>query len=218
VPKVSGLPLAEATATLADADLRWEIREIFSDRVEEGVVASQDPKPGEAVDKNTVITLRVSRGIETAVVPDVLQQSQSSAEAELAEAGFEVSAVSVESDAEPGLVVSQDPAPGVDAPRGSTVTIGVSTGPSLASVPNVVGFLEGDAIAALESQGFSVSVTEDTTLDPGNDGVVAAQDPGGGSEAQPGSTITIVVLRFIVDLGDEPGLGNGRDLGRSAAG
>jgi serine/threonine-protein kinase len=199
VPRVANLSVAEATGLLSDAGLKWDIREVFSDRVEAGVVISQDPKPDAEVPKGSVVTLRVSKGIQNVAVPDVLQQDQASAEAELEEAGFEVIVVVVTSDESAGLVVDQSPSPGIEAPKGSTVQIGVSEGPQLAFVPSVVGFDEATATAALQGAGFGVDVIEQPTLDPGENGLVADQDPPGDSQAEPGSTVTIVVLRFVVE-------------------
>ena len=199
VPGVANLSLAEATGLLADAGLEWEIREVFSERVEAGFVISQEPKPDEEVDRGSVVTLRVSKGIQNVVVPDVLQQDQASAEAELDEAGFVVSVIVVASDEPGGTVVDQSPSPGIEAAKGSTVEIAVSEGPQLVFVPNVVGSDQGTATATLEASGFSVDFFEEPTLDPSQDFLVVDQDPAPDSEAFPGSTVTIVVLRFVVE-------------------
>jgi serine/threonine-protein kinase len=199
VPGVANLSLAEATGLLADAGLEWEIREVFSERVEAGFVISQEPKPDEEVDRGSVITLRVSKGIQNVVVPDVLQQDQASAAAELDEAGFVVSVIVVASDEPGGIVVDQSPSPGIEAAKGSTVEIAVSEGPQLVFVPNVVGSDQGTATATLEASGFSVDFFEEPTLDPSEDFLVVDQDPAPDSEAFPGSTVTIVVLRFVVE-------------------
>jgi serine/threonine-protein kinase len=138
--------------------------------------------------------LRVSQGQETAIVPDVLQQSQASAEAELAAAGFESSASSEPSDTVPeGLVISQSPNPGEEAPVGSTVAIVISDGPSSVTVPDVRGEDQETAQDALEELGFQVQVEEQETSNPTEEGLVVAQNPGPGVQVAPGSTVTIFV-------------------------
>jgi serine/threonine-protein kinase len=202
VPKVSGLPVDEAIQRLNDAGLKANVNEVFSDKVEAGVVISQDPKPGETLAKGETVTLRVSRGIETVTVPDVLQQSQESAEAELADAGLEANVVVVESDQPAGLVISQSPDPGVTVNKGSTVEIGVSQGPPpTASVPGVVGLDEASATQTLSDAGFEVVTEEVPTLNPDEDGLVIDQDPIEGSDVDPGSTVTIFVARFPIGDG-----------------
>jgi len=200
VPKVSGLQFTEATQILDAAELKWDVKEVFSDKVEPGVVISQDPKPDEQAPKGSVVALRVSKGVQDVEVPNVVGLDQDSAIATLNEAGFEVNPVSVPSDQDAGIVVDQIPSGGT-APKGSTVEIDVSEGPQTVTVPSVVGSDEGTAMQTLGDAGFGVDVLERPTLDPTEDGLVVDQDPAGGTEADPGQAVTIVVLRFILDQG-----------------
>ncbi len=202
VPKVSGLPVDQAIQALNAVDLQASVKEVFSDRVDPGVVISQDPKPGETLDKGSTVTIRVSRGVETVTVPDVLQQPQESAEAELRAAGLEPNAVLVESDQPAGLVISQSPDPGVTVNKDSTVEIGVSQGPPpTASVPGVIGLDEGSATQTLNDAGFEVAVEQVPTIDPAEDGLVIDQDPSEGSEVDPGATVIIFVALFPIGDG-----------------
>jgi serine/threonine-protein kinase len=158
---------------------------------------AQDPPAQEVVDEGTVVTLNVSKGVKTVAVPDVLDQSEASARAELEAAGFTVSVIEAASDTTPeGLVSAQNPDPGTEAAKGSTVTITVSTGPSTAEVPNVVGQQREAAVDDLQDAGFDVNVETVPVTDPTQDNVVQDQAPNGGSEAQSGSTVTIFVGEF----------------------
>jgi serine/threonine-protein kinase len=212
VPKLAGLPLEEALALLQEAKLVADVRQVFSDRVEEGIVTSQDPKPGETVDEGSTVVVRVSRGEELIDVPDVRGQDQGTAEAILADAGFAVDVVEVNSDESPGIVVAQEPLGG-QAPKGATVTIQVSVGPELLGVPGVIGETEGDATAILQEQGFGVAVEEVIANFPDEEGIVLDQDPGGGAEVEPGTTVTIFVGRFPIELLPDGGQGQGGDEG-----
>jgi serine/threonine-protein kinase len=69
------------------------------------------------------------------------------------------------------------------------------------------------AIGTLQGAGFDVEVIEEETLDPANENRVLGQDPAGGSEAEPGSTVTISVGRFSLGRTDGEGGGNGRGNG-----
>ena len=64
MPRVVGLQLQEATARLSDANLKWQVREVFSER-EPGVVLRQTPTAGEQVAEGTTVELRVSKGSRT---------------------------------------------------------------------------------------------------------------------------------------------------------
>src|ERR671919_433178 len=196
VPSVVGMNVDRAIQELDDAGLDWRTVEAFSE-APVNQVFRQNPQAGQTVDEGTRVTLRVSKGVETAVVPDVLDQSEDSARQELEAEGFEVQVNEAPSDeTEEGLVSAQDPNPGVEAPVGSTVTITVSTGPEQQEVPNVVGDDEDSARQTLEDAGFRVQVEEQPTDDQDQDGLVFDQDPGGGTQADQGSTVTIFVARF----------------------
>lgn len=136
-------------------------------------------------------------------VPDVVGQSVEDATQALKDAGFAVtvSDEQVDSTVEAGKVASTDPAGGERINEGSAVTIYVSNGKGK-SVPDVTGKSYDDAQDALEDDGFSVKQAEKCSPDGKKDTVVS-QDPGGGSTAAEGSTVTLTV-----------GCGNGGDKGK----
>src|ERR671918_1420218 len=196
VPDVVGMDYDEAVRTLRDAGLDWERREVFSNK-RPGRVVRQDPAAEEEVVEGTVVTLEVSKGAKQVTVPDVLDQTEPSARSELQSKGFDVQAFSAPSDETPeGLVISQTPAPGEKASKGSTVQIVISTGPDSVTVPNVEGQEEASAREELEDAGFEVQVEEQATDDPLQDGIVLDQDPEPESQAPPGSIVTITVGTF----------------------
>jgi penicillin-binding protein 1A len=136
-------------------------------------------------------------------VPSVVGMRQAEAIGVLRAAGFNVAVELVSSGQPPGTVVAQDPDGGSSAQQTSTVTIQVveetSPTPEVAIVPNVIGSTQGSASARLRSAGFTVTISYERECDPKDEdcdyrrGVVWAQAPSGGSQAQTGSTVTIVV-------------------------
>jgi serine/threonine-protein kinase len=193
VPSVVGLTYDQAVDQLAQAKLKAKSKAVFSEKPA-GQVVKQSPKAGESVIEGSTVTLSVSKGTETVAVPDVLQQSKSSAVAELQAAGFTVTSTTAASNDTPkGLVSSQNPAPGVEAQKGSAVAIVISSGPSSVAVPNVVGQDQATAEKTLEDAGFVVTTVEEPTTDPTQDGLVVDQNPSGGVQASPGSTVQITV-------------------------
>jgi eukaryotic-like serine/threonine-protein kinase len=193
VPKLVGKQYDDAIQMLDDAGLEWRKKEIFSQRPVDQVVR-QEPKAGEEVAEGSTVVLTVSKGIEQVAVPNVLQQSQDSATAELQAAGFEVEIVEATSNETPeGVVFAQNPDPGTQMRKGSTVQITVSTGPEQATVPDVVGEDEDTGKQTLRDAGFRVKVEKTDTADPTQDGVVLDQDPQGDTPADQGSIVTIFV-------------------------
>ena len=196
VPRLVGLTYEEALDALNAANLEPRRVDVFSQKPV-GQVTAQDPPAGEQVDEGSEVEVRVSRGVREVGVPDVLGQSEESARAELEDAGFEVAVTEGPSDTTPeGLVASQSPSAGTEAPQGSTVTITISTGPELVTVPDVVGELQSSARAAIRAAGLRPSAVCQVVGDPGQNNVVLSQDPAGGSQASSGSTVTIVVGRL----------------------
>jgi eukaryotic-like serine/threonine-protein kinase len=197
VPRLVGLTYEDAVDALDEVGLEPRRVNVFSQKPE-GEVTGQSPRAGELVDEGSEVEVRVSQGPEEVEVPDVLGQSEQSAIDELEAAGFEVSSSEAPSDDTPaGLVSAQNPGPGELAAEGSTVQITISTGPELATVPDVVGEPAGDARAMLQDAGFRPRTIFQDTADPLEDGVVLDQDPSGNSQARPGTTVTIVVGRLV---------------------
>ena len=197
VPRLAGLRFDEALQRLADLKLEAQRKEVFSDVRPPGEVVSQDPKPGEEAEEGTVVVVRVSKGQQKAGVPDVIGEELAAAQTELEAAGFEVSVVTGPSEAPEGTIFAQSPDAGVEAAKGSTVQISVSEGPLTATVPDVVGLDRGSAEAGLTGAGFSVAIQEVATADPAQNQLVQSQDPSGGVQVAPGSTVTVVVTVFV---------------------
>ena len=92
-----------------------------------------------------------------------------------------------------GKVIATDPAGGQQADRNSLVTIFVSTGPDMATVPDVEGESQGKATADLQAAGFGVDVKSEPAQNNNDVGNVLNQDPAPNAKAKKGSTVTITV-------------------------
>jgi serine/threonine-protein kinase len=127
VPDVAGRPLAQAQAQIQEAGLRFgTATEAPSGSVPAGSVISTDPTGGSSVDRNTVVQIVVSSGVEQVEVPNVVGQTEADARSEIQGRGLVV-AVTPQSvpagDPNAGRVISQTPAGGQDVAKGSTVSI-----------------------------------------------------------------------------------------------
>ena len=195
VPDVKGLGVAEAVSRLKDAGLEANPVDVFSGEPE-GTVVAQDPAAGQRVVEDTRVRINVSAGAKPIAVPNVKGQSFESAQATLAGLGFNVARQDQNSNIAPNTVIDTKPASGTELQSGATVTVIVSKGPSDVAVPNVEGLDEDSARTEIEDAGLTVSVSDEPTDDPANDGFVLGQDPPGGDRAEPGSTVVIFVGRF----------------------
>jgi beta-lactam-binding protein with PASTA domain/predicted Ser/Thr protein kinase len=196
IPDVVGQPIADARAALEGLGLVVTEQPEENEDVEEGLVISQDPAPTEEVAPGTEVILRVSSGPPEVEVPDVAGQSANEASNTLGRAGFTVQIQEEPSDdVAEGQVTRTDPPAGTPLPDGSAVTVFVSSGPSTAEVPDVVGLDQDEATRALQDAGFRVDVQTQTVDDPNDDGVVIEQNPTG--RAEPGSVVTITVGELV---------------------
>ncbi|HEY6835032.1 MAG TPA: Stk1 family PASTA domain-containing Ser/Thr kinase [Gaiellaceae bacterium] len=124
VPYVVGLSFDQASAQLQGAGFAVARKNVDSNQPKDTVVAEN---PTGTAAPGATITLSVSKGPKTSTVPDVTNQDQQSATSTLQAAGFKVKVVKqdVQDPGLDGIVLSQAPTGGSQAPQGSTVTITV---------------------------------------------------------------------------------------------
>jgi serine/threonine-protein kinase len=126
VPSVIGFSFESANSTLLGRGFAVSRTDVKSDDPK-GTVVAQSPGPGTFQPPGTTIKLSVSKGPTTSIVPTVTSLSQSDAIAQLRASGFGVKVVPqpVADQNQDGIVQTQDPAGGAQAPAGSVVTIAV---------------------------------------------------------------------------------------------
>ncbi len=126
-------------------------------------------------------------------IPSVSGQSAAEAQATLENAGLEVAVQRVtNADVDAGEAIDTDPPAGSEVDEGDSVVLRVSVGPGLAAVPDVEGDEEAAATAELQRADFEVDTQQEASNDV-DEGVVIRQSPAGGSQAEVGSAVTIVV-------------------------
>ena len=159
VPSLEGLTLDQATAVLRAANLSQSSpsRVEPSETVPEGNVISWTPR--DAQPPGTVITLVVSSGPPTVVLPKVNGLSPDDARAALPPK-LDVTVVGVFADNTPkGLVVGTNPKSGTEVAADAPVKLLVSRGPASVVVPNVINMSPAEAAAALRSAGLKIGST-----------------------------------------------------------
>ena len=189
VPNVIGKNRDDAVATLSNAGLTYMVVSVHSPKPPD-TVTGQFPHPGTHVKKGSKVQINVSTGPQPVTVPNVVGQPFDQASSTLQNAGFGVKRTNVDSNQPADTVVSESP---TSAAPGSTITLSVSKGPKQSTVPDVTSEDEASAKSDLQSAGFKVVVQRQTVTDPGLDGIVLSQSPHGGTKADQGSTVTIVV-------------------------
>jgi len=199
VPSVQGLTVAEATQHLKRAHLTVaNVVPRPSSQFPAGQVTNTNPGTARSVSRGTAVTLFVSSGPQTVSVPNVSGDTQTAASAQLTKAGFNVNQKSQPSTTVAvGNVISQSPAAGATAAKGSTVTITVATAPATVTVPAVTGDPVSSADSALTTAGLNVVQTSQDVTNSAKNGIVIHQSPRGNSTAKKGATVTITVGHYV---------------------
>lgn len=183
-----------------------ETNEEYSEEPE-GTVLKQYPLPGKEVKLKSELVLYISRGNQQISVPNINEgDDKASASAKLREAGFNVKEVSANSDrVKSGLVIRTDPEAGTKLPKGSTVTLYISSGEEpvdTITMPDVVGRAQADAVKRLIEKGLKVSAASirKENHPSYSAGVVISQTPESGSEVAPDSEVILTVSSGYKDV------------------
>ena len=191
VPNVINLQFDEARAQLVSAGFVVQKVEAASDQPV-GTVIRTVPQANAKAPKGSTVVVTVA-AVGDVAVPDVTGQPSDTAAAKLGQAGFQVNTTQeANNDVPSGRVIRTDPAAGAMAPKGSSVTQVVSTGPAQVAVPAVTGQLQAAATSTLSAAGFQVTVVMSPSS-AANNGKVTNQSPAAGTPAAKGSTVTITV-------------------------
>jgi beta-lactam-binding protein with PASTA domain len=196
VPNVERLTLDGATTAITGAKLKvGTVAQQASNTVATGIVISQDPANGSSVAEGSPVTLVISSGPQMVVVPDVEGLPQAAATTTITEAKLKVGTVTQQTSntVAIGNVISQDPASGSSVAEGFRVNLVISSGPQIATVPNVEGLTQAAASAAITEAKLTVGTVIQQASNTVATGNVISQDPGNGSSVAEGSPVNVVI-------------------------
>jgi serine/threonine-protein kinase len=192
IPNLAGLTPEAATNLIGKLPLTIQpLAEEFSSSVPKGYVIDSNPIAGEKVKRNSLIVIRVSKGIEQVSLASYVGKSSDQALNELQDAGFVVISTYAYSETRlAGEVITQKPAGGATADKGSKVALVISKGTQFAYIPNLFSIEEAKAVAALKDLDLKVVVKK---IGKKTVKKVTNVSPKVGSKVKRGSTVTITV-------------------------
>ncbi len=197
MPNLVGMSYDEVRNTEEYSQFNFIIEErAMTDQYEAGIIYYQNVTAGTQVRANRTIRIKVSDGITTLYVPNLVGQDVSAAEQTLYDMGLDYSirTQETEDDSIPAdQVLSTDPPAGTQIEQNAIITLYISRGSVTAAlrVPDVRGRTQEDATARLEAVGLQVSVTEvDSDQAPG---IVVEQSIAPNEFVPEDGTITISV-------------------------
>lgn len=198
VPDLIGKSIADATSATSSLDLQLRVDEGRrpDPKVPADHVLGQEPMPGAPARRQRSIRVWLSAGARIARAPNLLGETQRSAEIRVAQDGLFIGPVSEIRSAlyPPDVVVAQDPPPDTQT---SEVRLLVNRGEDRATyvMPDLIG-LNGDRAAdVMRSRGFRVSITAQSAASTIPPGVIVRQTPQGGHQVHPGDPIALEVSR-----------------------
>ena len=172
--------------------------EQYSKDIPEGCIISQEPPYQENynIKEGDTITVVVSKGRNLVTVPKVIGKTEEEAIAALEEIGLIVSITDDDrvfnKKVEAGYVIEQSIKEKEEIDAGETITLKVSKGIEMTTVPDLNGKTEDEAKTLAKEAGLKVKV-EIGTDESKADGVVIFQDQEANSEIEKDSTITITI-------------------------
>ena len=142
VPNLHGLTLDAASTSLQQVGLVLGTQTPKASTAPKGTIFAQDPTPDTKVQKGTPVNVTYSSGPAQAIVPDVVCETLSQAQADLASRGLQGQVGGTQINLQcpdPNKVGNQDPRGGTQLARGSTVQLfpsDVSPSPSPSPSPS----------------------------------------------------------------------------------
>jgi eukaryotic-like serine/threonine-protein kinase len=192
VPDVVGQSREDAEQLLERRGFDVDVQTEFNDEAPRGEVFRQDPEAGTEVEEGSEVTIFVSRGQQQVEVPSLEGLTVDEAGQALADEGLQLGdVIDQESEAEEGTIIGQDPAAGEQVDPDTSVDVTVSSGPGTVIVPGVICQGLDEAEAAIEGAGLQFDVIGQAFSLECEPGTVATQNPAGGEQAEPDSTVRV---------------------------
>ncbi len=201
VPDLVGKSFDEASELLTQAGLTASAERAESPEYEKDYIISQDIEAGTQVAVGTKLKLVISSGKVAggSPVPDLVGKTEAEAKVLLDAEGFTLAVESTPSPSvEAGKIVSQNPMGATTAPKGSTVTVYISTGPeeTAIKVPDLVGKDETTAKSMLTTAGLNWGTITEEHNDSVAAGLILTQSIAPETEVNAGTSVD-----FVVSLG-----------------
>ena len=185
VGKAYDIALADLSA------IKMDVKRVdkYDNNFPAGTVTKISPKANTVEPPGTPVTVTVSKGRAPITVPSVINEPYAQANQELSQLGLVVAQTQKPSTKYPaGVVMAQSLDDGTGTTKGTSIILTVSTGPPMATIPNVsnVGLSFDQASEILKKAGFTAVNMFDF---PG--GQVRNQNPQPNTQAAEGSQVQL---------------------------
>jgi len=133
---------------------------IYTSEVEPDIVLDQHPEPGAIVKKRRTVRLKISQAEKLVLVPNIIGQSERSAQLLLNQVGLKIGTISkaYNSIHPDGVIIGQIPDSAETIPKGYSIRVVMSKGrsPNDIQVPSLFGLSKEAAEIALRKSGLRI--------------------------------------------------------------
>jgi beta-lactam-binding protein with PASTA domain len=198
VPDLTNRTATEATAIVSSLGLNIKVDEVRrpDPKILAGRVIAQEPPAGSVARRQRSMRVWLSAGQRTTTVPQLVGETERTAQLRLVQDGLTLAAVSEirSQDLPPDVVVAQSP-PAKSA--GGQVALLVNRGERGASyvMPDLIGVNGDRAAEILRNRGFRVAVVGSNPYPGVAAGIVIRQSPQSGFQIGPGEPVSLEVSR-----------------------
>lgn len=207
VPNLLGLHPNQAKLTVEERGFFLLVEgEEPSDEYPKGVIVRQSPLPGSVLPKGGIIHVYIAgEGVkkeEMVKIPFVKGLQVSAAQNQIINAGLIVGEIKKESnDTVPkDYVIKTLPPEGSMVPKNTPITIFVSSGASLVTVPNLIGKYFPSALSLLEERGLDAGKVRRVLSTEHPENMIIDQSPRPGEKVPKGTKVDITVATVEEEL------------------
>lgn len=198
VPSIEGKEMVSAMEMLSQQGLKLRVeREEYHPSLPKGTVISQEPESGAVIKSGRSISVIVSRGSQTVIVPAVEGEPFYRAEIIIKQSGLDIGDIArIHTDkSERDIVINQSPPPRSFISRGEKIDLLLSSGvkETIYKTPNLTGKRFEDAKQIAEMLGITISKSKIKRGDLQSN-IIAEQKPVAGYPIRRGSVIEVFVV------------------------
>jgi len=200
VPEITGKTADQARTELQKRDLGLVVSGVqFSNEVPRGRIITQDPAAGSRIKVNRTISVIVSNGSESVMVPNFLGKSLEEAVSTMRQVGLNRGMLSqIHTPGYPaGRIIAQQPPPDTETERSAQVNLLVSQGESEPTylMPDLIGKKVDRVLLFMKNAGFKVEDIRYVFYPGLEKGIIIKQSPPGGYPIQKRNPIHLEVSR-----------------------
>ncbi len=194
MPDLTNKTLQEAKQVLINKGIKEQninIEYSYDKNIEEGHISQTEPKSGRKINKDTVVTLTISRGTTSVVLKNYVGQNINDVQEELEELGFTVEVFFEQSDIPKGKVLSQQPEAGEEVSTQKVISLIVSEGMKKVAVKDLVGLTELEAESWISDHNLNLSKSFKCSEEPKD--IIYEQSPAPNTKVDEDTLIKITI-------------------------